>query len=78
MKEQLIEFKDVYNIDIEISSYSQNGKKVYSQEVYYGDFIRTATNEIRKTARKNSVYVTYNKFEEALEIGLQEALNLIK
>jgi len=70
--------REEHNMDVEITSYCKNGKKVYSQEVYYGKFIKTPTRWVRKTVRKNSVYITYETYEEALDVGMIEALKEIQ
>ena len=70
--------REVHNIDIHIESYRKHSNKVYGQQVFYGEFIPTDTGFIRKTARKNSVFITYSIYEEALEEGLKSALELIK
>jgi hypothetical protein len=64
--------RELHNVDVQITSYRKHNQKVYSQEVYYGDFINNSS--VRKTARENSVYITFSKYEEALEKGLKEAL----
>jgi len=70
--------REKHNMDVEITSYYKHGKKVYSQEVYYGEFTKTPTGRVRKTVRKNSVYITYETYEEALDIGMIEALKEIQ
>jgi len=69
--------REKHTIDICIESYRKHSTKVYGQQVFYGEFIPTDTGFIRKTARKNSVFIAFLSYEEAFEVGLQEGLKLI-
>ena len=68
--------REVHNVDVQINSYRKHGKKVYSQAVYYDNFINNRS--VRKTARGNSVHITFSTYEEALEEGLLKGLKLVK
>jgi hypothetical protein len=68
--------REAKNIDVQITSYRKHGNKVYSQEVYYGEFINISNGFVRKTVRENTVYITFKKYEQALEEGLEQGLTV--